>query len=273
MKKGKKKEAILHTFPGQPNDGEGPEGNLIEDEAGNLFGTTFAGGNSGKLSAGTVFKITNTGQESVLHSFTGTDGFGPVAGLVRDSAGNLYGTASSGGSAGWGTVFKISAAGDFSVLYTFQGYLTEDGGLASAGAPMVLDSAGNLYGVTTEGGNTSIDACKGFGCGVIFKLDPAGNETILHTFVNSDGSTPNGVIFDAAGNLWGTTTFGGTHDQGTVFKLDPSGNLTTLYNFTGGLKDGGLPFAGLTQDNSGSFYGTTSLGGKYDHGALFKLTP
>jgi uncharacterized repeat protein (TIGR03803 family) len=246
---------------------------LIQDAAGSLYGTTFAGGASGQLSAGTVFKITNTGKESVLHSFVGTDGFGPVAGLVQDSAGNLYGTASSGGSAGWGTVFKISAAGDFSVLYTFQGYPTEDGGLASAGAPMVLDSAGNLYGVTTEGGNAYAKGCAGFGCGVIFKLDPAGNETILHTFVSTDGASPNGVVFDAAGNLWGTTAGGGTHDQGTIFKLDPSGNLTTLYNFTGGVTDGGLPFAGLTQDNAGNFYGTTSLGGKHGAGVLFKLTP
>ncbi len=271
LKKGAKKETILHTFPSQSGDGAAPECGLIEDAAGNLFGTTFAGGASGELSAGTVFKITNSGQESVLHSFVGTDGFGPVAGLVEDSAGNLYGTASSGGSAGWGTVFKISAAGDFSVLYTFQGYLTGDGGLASAGSPMVLDSAGNLYGVTTSGGNAHI--CPGFGCGVIFKVDPAGNETILHTFVSTDGIGPTGVVFDAAGNLWGTTTFGGTHDEGTIFKLDPSGNLTTLYSFTGDPTDGGAPFAGLTQDGAGNFYGTTSQGGKHGAGVLFKLTP
>ncbi len=231
LKKGSKKETILHTFPAQANDGAAPECGLIQDEAGNLYGTTFAGGDSGSLSAGTVFKISNTGEESVLHSFIGTDGFGPVAGLVLDPAGNLYGTASSGGSTGFGTVFKINAAGDFSVLYTFQGYPTEDGGLASAGSPMVLDSAGNLYGVTTSGGDAY--ACPFFGCGVIFKLDRAGNETILHIFVSTDGASPNGVIFDAAGNLWGTTYMGGAHDQGTIFKLDPSGNLTTLYNFNG----------------------------------------
>lgn len=271
LKKGAKKETILHTFPSQSGDGAAPECGLIQDAAGNLYGTTFAGGNSGKLSAGTVFKITNTGQESVLHSFVGTDGFGPVAGLVEDSAGNLYGTASSGGSEGWGTIFKISASGVFSVLYTFQGYPTEDGGLASAGSPMVFDSAGNLYGVTTEGGNAY--ACPGFGCGVVFKLDPAGNETILHIFVSTDGASPNGVIFDAAGNLWGTTSMGGTHDLGTIFKLDPSGNLTTVYNFTGGVKDGGMPFAGLTPDHAGNFYGTTSTYGKHGDGVLFKLTP
>ncbi len=271
LKKGAKKETILHTFPSQSGDGAAPECGLIQDAAGNLYGTTFAGGASGELSAGTVFKITSTGEESVLHSFNGNDGFGPVAGLVEDSAGNLYGTASSGGSAGWGTVFKISAAGVFSVLYTFQGYLTEDGGLASAGAPMVLDSAGNLYGVTTEGGDAH--ACEAFGCGVIFKLDPAGNETILHTFVSTDGVSPNGVIFDAGGNLWGTTSGGGTHDQGTIFKLDPSGNFTTVYNFEGGVKDGGMPLAGLTQDDAGNFYGTTSNYGKHGVGVLFKLIP
>jgi uncharacterized repeat protein (TIGR03803 family) len=271
LKKGAKKETILHTFPSQSGDGAAPECGLIEDAAGNLYGTTFAGGASGQLSAGTVFKITNTGEESVLHSFDGTDGFGPVAGLVEDSAGNLYGTASSGGSAGWGTVFKISAAGVFSVLYNFQGYLTEDGGLASAGSPMVLDSAGNLYGVTTSGGDAV--ACPEFGCGVIFKLDSAGNETILHIFVSTDGFAPNGVIFDAAGNLWGTTTFGGAHNQGTIFKLDPSGNLTTVYSFSGGETDGEVPFAGLTQDSAGNFYGTTSQGGKHAAGVAFKLTP
>jgi uncharacterized repeat protein (TIGR03803 family) len=272
-KSGGLKESVLHSFPDGSGDGAGPEGSLIEDAAGNLYGTTFAGGTS-SYSAGTVFKITKTGQESVLHSFTGYDGFGPVAGLVQDAAGNMYGTASSGGSAGWGTVFEISAAGDFSVLYNFQGYTTGDGGLASSGQPMVLDSAGNLYGVTWEGGDAY--ACPGFGCGVVFKLDPAGDETILHTFVGTDGAAPNGVILDAAGNLYGTTWAGGSKGYGTIFELDSAGNFTTLYNFKGGA-DGASPFGGLTPDNAGNFYGTAYLGGGIkwgcDCGVVFKLTP
>jgi uncharacterized repeat protein (TIGR03803 family) len=264
------KEAILHSFPQQFGDAECPQGALVQNAAGDLYGTTFAGGTS-SCSAGTVFKISKAGKESVVHSFNGYDGFGPVSTLVRDAAGNFYGTTTSGGSIGYGTVFKVSKAGKFSVLYNFKG--PPDGYLPEG--PLVLDDAGNLYGMTYEGGNAN--ACPGFGCGIVFKLNKKGKETILHTFLGPDGAGPmSGVLLDAAGNLYGTTWAGGAHDSGSIFKLEKAGNLTTLYDFTGGT-DGGYPFAGLTQDKAGNFYGTASLGGitkcESGCGVVFKLTP
>jgi uncharacterized repeat protein (TIGR03803 family) len=259
------KETILHSFPQQSGDGECPQWGLIQDAAGDLYGATFAGGTS-SYSAGTVFKISKAGKESVVHSFNGSDGFGPESPLVQDATGNFYGTTSSGGSIGYGTVFKVSKTGKFSVLYNFKG--APDGYLPEG--PLVLDDDGNLYGTTFEGGNAN--ACPGFGCGIVFKLNKKGKETILHTFLGTDGTGPmSGVLLDAAGNLYGTTWVGGAHGSGTVFKLDKAGTLTTLYDFTGGT-DGGYPFAGVTQDEAGNFYGAAYLGGLGD-GVVFKLTP
>jgi len=259
------KETILHSFPQQPGDAECPQWGLIQGATGELYGTTFAGGTS-SYSAGTVFKISKAGKESVVHSFNLKDGFGPESTLVQDAAGNFYGTTNSGGSIGYGTVFKISKTDKFSVLYNFKG--APDGYLPSG--PLVLDKAGNLYGTTYSGGNAN--ACPGFGCGLVFKLNKKGKETILHTFIKTDGMFPqNGLLLDAAGNLYGTTWTGAAHENGNIFKLDKAGKFTTLYDFTGGT-DGGYPFAGLTQDKAGNFYGTASLGGG-GYGVVFKLTP
>jgi len=269
----KARESILHNFPDGSGDGAGPEAGLVQNAAGEFYGTTFAGGQyCSDSGCGTVFKMSKTGKYSVMHSFNGYDGFGPVGGLVVDGSGNVYGIASSGGL-GYGTVFKISKTGKFSVLYKFKG--APDGYLPFG--TLVLDKAGNLYGTTFEGGNAS--ACPAFGCGIVFKLDNKGKETILHTFSGADGAGPfSGLILDATGALYGTTMTA-SNAAGTIFKLDQAGNFTTLYGFTG-KTDGGTPFAGLTADQAGNLYGTTYLGGLAGGcpygggcGVVFKLTP
>jgi uncharacterized repeat protein (TIGR03803 family) len=198
---------VLYSFSGP--DGQDPTlAGVVRDLAGNLYGTTFSGGQYGN---GVVFKLTPSGTESVLHSFSGTpDGAQPWASLVRDNAGNLYGTTLGGGS-GAGTVFGISPSGAESVLHSFGG--SSDG--ADPYAPLLIDSEGNLYGTTAFGGH--------YNQGTVFKIDALGNETILYSFTGaSDGAQPwAGLIMDTAGNLYGTTVHGGSPNCncGTVFKL------------------------------------------------------
>ena len=249
--------SVLHSFNPQP-DGGHPFAGLSRDAAGNLYGTTPWGGAAG---SGTVFKADSNGNETVLYSFTGgSDGAVPFSGLVRDAAGNLYGTTLSGGASSSGTVFKVDLAGNETVLYNFAG--GSDGAAPFAG--LVLDAAGSLYGTTQSGGASS--------SGTIFKVDSAGNETVLYNFTGgSDGANPiAGLVLDAAGNLYGTTNVGGTMGSGAVFKLDSFGNDTVLYSFTGG-SDGGSPVASLVRDKAGNLYGTANLGGAAGNGTVFKL--
>ena len=237
---------VKHTFTG--GDGGLPTAVLIQDSAGNLYGTTSSGGDSG---LGVVFKLDTGNTETVLHSFTGSDGAVPHGGLVRDSAGNLYGTTSSGGASGLGTVFKIDTSGRETVLHSFTG--SPDGAQPYAG--LVMDNAGNLYGTTQNGGAS--------GFGTVFKVDNTGTESVLHSFAggSSDGADPTArVILDANGNLYGTTFMGGSSGRGTVFELDTTNTETVLYNFTGGA-DGANPFGGLTRDQNGTLYGTAEIGG------------
>jgi len=262
------RETILHRFTGGGDDGQQPVDGLILDADGDFYGTTVAGGSA---NYGTVYRMSKSGKVTVLHSFTGSDGVEPTGWLTQDAAGNFYGTAITGGSTGGGTVFKITKTGKFTLLYSFKG--APDGFLPQGA--LAVDKAGNLYGATSEGGDPVV--CPGFGCGVIFKISNKGKETVVHIFVGPDGAAPSGgVLLDAAGNLYGTTWAGGTDDSGSIFKLDKTGKLTTLYSFTGGT-DGGFPFAGLTADQSGNFYGATNLGGITDCesgcGVVFKLTP
>jgi uncharacterized repeat protein (TIGR03803 family) len=238
---------VKHTFTGA--DGGMPTAALIQDLAGNLYGTTSLGGGSG---LGVVFKLDRTNTEIVLHTFTGPDGAVPHAGVVLDGSGNLYGTTSSGGAAGLGVVFKIDTTGTESVLHSFTD--SPDGAQPYAG--LVMDHSGNLYGTTESGG--------AFGFGTVFKLDTTGTESVVHSFAGgaSDGADPTaGVILDATGNLYGTTFSGGTSGKGTVFELDTTNLETVLYNFSGGA-DGGNPFAGLRLDRDGTLYGTAENGGK-----------
>jgi uncharacterized repeat protein (TIGR03803 family) len=257
------KENVLYSF-GPGTDGEYPGSGLIRDAAGNLYGTTGYGGASGN---GTVFKISKTGKETILHSFTGKDGKYPFCTLLADSAGNIYGTTSSGGSSNVGTVFRLSKKGHVKVLHNFAD--GADGANPYAG--LIRDGKGNLYGTTYYGGA----ACKGFDCGTVFKITPKGKEAVIYAFTLTDGHYPDfgTLVLDASGNLWGTTYAGGGADLGVVFKVNSgSGKESTVYAFTGG-KDEGYPVAGLIQDSAGNFYGTTLGNPPSTYGTVFKLTP
>lgn len=265
------KETVLYRFTGiAGNDGMNPLQGLVRDSKGNLYGTTSQGGIYSydyANSYGTVFKIDLAGKETLLHSFDPfsppyDDGWYPMGGaLLRDQAGNLYGTTYLGGEPGPGTVFELDRSGGESILYNFGG--SGDGRLPYGG--LVRDAAGNLYGITMQGG-----AYQG---GTIFKLDDNNNETIVHSFGGTgDGAPPGGGLArDGAGNLYGTTTEGGSEFFGTVFKLDASGEETVLHTFLG--KQGNGPDWGVIRDSEGNLYGTTQYGGAYGGGVVFKITP
>jgi uncharacterized repeat protein (TIGR03803 family) len=256
------KYKTLYRFKGR-KDGSAPYAGLIFDKAGNLYGTTEFGGAYGK---GTVFELTPNGDgtwtESVLHSFThdGKDGYAPIAGLVLDPAGNLYGTTLGGGAYGnYGTVFQLTPAGDGSWTESVLHSFARGDGIYPI-ARLIFDRAGDLYGTT--GGDDAYER------GTVFKLTPQQDgtwtESVLHAFNGADGRYPwAGVIFDAAGSLYGTTYHGGDHDAfGTVFKLtrnkDESWTESVLHSFD--YADGSNPSAGVIFD-AGNLYGTTYNGG------------
>jgi len=209
---------FLYRFP-RNNSAQGlwPGGGLVMDSAGNLYGTTTLGGADGW---GIVFKVTQTKTETLLYSFTGgADGGQPDSGVIVDAKGNLYGTTVYGGAVGYGVVFELTASGSESILHTFEGGL--DGAYPSSG--LITDGQGNLYGTTESGGGSG---CGGTGCGTVFKVTPAGVETVLYSFAGgSDGAEPGGgLLFDNNGNLYGTTLEGGGSGCGgdgcgTVFAL------------------------------------------------------
>lgn len=319
-------ETVLHNFSGG-TDGADPEGRLVMDKSGNFYGTTTAGGVSND---GTIFKITRKGVETVLYSFTGhADGSKPVGGLAIDKAGNLYGTTTAGGSSGNGTVFELAVPSETGapwteeVLHTFGA--GSDGSVPVAG--VTRDATGNLYGTTSAGGS--------YGYGTVFELTPSTSgwtETILHHFkLGTDGGVPYaGLILGSNGSLYGATTEGGVSGQtgggtifeltntsgswtfttlyglygweisgsyrnlllvsdkiygtthcdgpdtaGTVYELTHSGsawNYTSLYNFTGGT-DGRFSISNLVADTAGNLYGVTLAGGANGSGVVFKVTP
>jgi len=298
------REIVLYNFSASGADGAHPFASLIQDNAGNLYGTTEFGGASDH---GTVFELTPSSPggpyiETVLYSFggcpttgcgPGSDGANPYAGLVSDSAGNLYGTTISGGVHGGGTVFELTpspgAAYTETLLHSFAGCPNAGCGIGADGASpysgLILDSAGNLYG-TTSGGGTSTKCASA--CGTVFELTPSSPggpyvETVLYSFTGcpntgcgpgSDGMDPRaGLILDKAGNLYGTTESGGASGGGTVFRLTPSSpgepyTETVLHSFAGCPStgcgpgsDGAGPSGDLAQDSAGDLYGTTYLGG------------
>jgi uncharacterized repeat protein (TIGR03803 family) len=203
------KESVLHSFKNIP-DGAYPCAGLILDAKGNLYGTTQLGG--APQNDGTVFKLSSSGKETVLHRFTYTKGDGayPIGGVVRDKSGNLYGTASDGGAFGIGIVFKLNSSGHQIWSYSF-GTNNGDGLYPFAG--LVRDAEGNLYGTAELGGAN--------GPGTVFKVTSSGEESTLYSFTGSDGADPlSGLVLDS-GNLYGTTPEGGAHGKGVVFKLTP----------------------------------------------------
>jgi|HubBroStandDraft_6_1064221.scaffolds.fasta_scaffold384004_1 uncharacterized repeat protein (TIGR03803 family) len=267
-------EQVLHSF-GQGNDGISPVSSLVFDAAGNLYGTTEDGGIHGN---GMVFELSprqgGGWTERVLHSFgNGTDGQTPAAGLAFDSAGNLYGTTQGGGLHAAGTVYELTPlqGGGWSekVLRSFGGGV--DG--AYPAANLLVDNAGDLYGTTSLGGTE--------GGGTVFEMLPrqggGWSEKILYNFGSgSDGAYPDaGLIVDASGNFYGTTSGGGIHFDGAVFELSPSNggwSETILHSF-GHASDGSDPEAALTFDSAGNLYGTTNRGGIHSLGTVFELTP
>jgi len=252
---------VLHSFDHAKSEGSSPVGSLVRDSAGNLYGTTSAGGDP-NCSCGTVFKLHTNGVLTVLHRFTGKpDGAYPYAGLVLDRKGNLYGTTQHGGlpckfnfGQECGVVFKVDASGKETLLHYFAGGW--DGGVPGYGA-LIMDRRGVLYGTTSLGGQLDFA-----GVGAVFELHRNGTLKVLHSFTGPDGSQPFGGVFLLGTTLYGTTSQGGTGGGGTVFDLDTlTGKETVLYNFTDHA-DGGYPQSDLVPDDTGQqFWGTTYGGG------------
>jgi uncharacterized repeat protein (TIGR03803 family) len=248
-------ESVLYTFTGA-TDGAGPYAGVIRDSAGDIYGTTAYGGTAGE---GVVFELGTTGFQTLYGFPEAAGGYGPNSGLIRDPAGNLYGTTPHGGTVGAGVVFRMNSAGQETVRYSFTG--GADGSEPNAG--VIEDSAANLYGTTFNGGTS--------GYGVVYEVDSAGSETVLYNFTGgADGSNPYaGVIRDSAGNLYGTTWYGGTEDAGVIYKVDTSGNETVLYNFTGE-PGASRSYSALFRDSTGNLYGTAYSGGAAGFGAVYE---
>lgn len=262
-------ETVLYGFQDGADGGTpSPSSDLVRDEAGNLYGTA----NEGTFGCGVIFEVDPaTGKETVLYAFTCGNG-GPIA-VIRDGGGNLYGTTAFGGSASDGTVFKLDTAGNITVLHSFSG----PDGFEPHGV-LALDATGNLYGVTIFGGNYAGSCLPFGGCGVVYKIDTTGNFSLLHVFSGPDGSTPSaGVTVDSAGNLYGTASRGGQgvdSGAGVIFKIDAAGNETILYLFAGG-PDGAYPLGTVVLDGAGNLYGTANAGGNapwpFGDGVVFML--
>jgi uncharacterized repeat protein (TIGR03803 family) len=290
-------ESVLYSFSNGTDGGE-PQAGVVMDAAGNLYGTTTAGGAVSCTSlggyCGVVYELSpnlgGTWTESVLVNFTGANGLGPQAGLIFDSAGNLYGTTTAGGANGHGTVFELSnSAGTWSqsVLHSFS---DTDGAGPALG--LAIDSAGDLYGTTYSGGDMS--ACSGYGCGTVYELAQSGGTwsfQLLHRFNDTTGATPEGVVLDSSGNLYGATANGGSGSC-SGFAANGCGLVYELTQVTGGswrekvLKS----FSGVgtsvvnpnpvVLDASGTVYGTSLFGGLKDCnddletcGTIYGLTP
>lgn len=288
-------QKVLHNF-GNGSDGQSPwGGSLLMDGSGNLYGTTRYGGTSlcdslNPVGCGTVFELVpnrdGSWTEKVIHNFyggsdeDGPNGYHPYGGLAMDAAGNLYGTTLYGGTYGGtngfgGAVFELSPSGNGNwseqVLWSFG--LEGDGNFPQC--TPVFDKAGNLYGTTESGTGNSAG-------GIVFELSPGAKgwtENIIFQFDVGDnpetGNSPQaGVVFDANGNLYGTTGYGGSHYRGDVFKLSPSeGSWTETILHTFGYGDGNFPFAGVILDGAGNVYGTTASGGKGGAGTVYELSP
>jgi uncharacterized repeat protein (TIGR03803 family) len=276
-------ERMLYAFEGDPNCAGGPLAPLVSDAQGDLYGTTYSGGADNNN--GCIFKLSPSGSgwsETVLHSFNSTDGWQPIAALVFDKSGNLYGTAYGGGAFGGGVAYELSPSsnGEWTetILHNFGGANRTDG--HGAGSNLIFDGEGNLYGTTVY----ALGQRQG---GTVYKLSPGPNgwtETILYTFPDSgsgpDGDGPaGGVVMDCEGNLYGVTQGGGANGLGAVYQLslqkDGQFKESVIHSFD--RNDGAQPLSGLTIDRNGILYGTTDVGGdlNLNHqlgvGAVFRV--
>jgi len=248
------------------NPGTIPRAELVQAGDGNFYGTTSQGGAKGN---GTTFKITPGGLLTPLVDFIGITS--QVSALVQSSNGNFYGTTSQGGAGNYGTVFKMTSTGELTTLVEFTGIAGTNLGSNPVSATLVQSSDGNLYGTTGYGGTSNY--------GTVFKMTPDGVLTTLVEFTGTAsniGSEPAAPLIQCGdGNFYGTTYQGGSNNYGTVFKITPAGTLTTLVEFTGnsGNYRGAEPFAGMVQDSAGNLYGTTTFGGVYNFGTVFRITP
>jgi uncharacterized repeat protein (TIGR03803 family) len=272
-----RKFKVLHTFHGK--DGAFPTGQLTRDAEGNFYSTTEEGGTGTciNVGCGTVFKLAKTGKLIWSYSFHGKDGFVPVAGVLRDAKGNLYGTTEYGGTDptynnfGNGVVFKLDTARKETVLYRFKNCIVNgphDGQLPTS--LLVMDASGMLYGTTLFGGDPL--QCQG----TAFALGSTGKETVLHKFSGgADGGNPSGgLILHGTHSLYGTAASGGG-GAGLAFQVGTRGKETVLYNFTGG-SGGSNPGSVLVADSAGNLYGTTTNGGSNcggQCGSVFELSP
>ena len=262
-------ETVLHSFTGGNSDGSNPMGSLIQASDGNLYGMTPKGGAPGY---GTIFTCSTTGSERVLYAFAGgaSDGQSPYGSLIQGSDGNLYGM-TTGEINGWtsntlcyGTIFKCTTSGIESTIYAFG---TNSGDGDKPYGSLIQGSDGNLYGMTSMGGN--------LGYGNIFECSTSGAEKILHFFTGSasDGQFPDGGLIQGSdGNLYGMTSQGGAMGYGTIIKCTTLGTESLLYSFTGDVY-GGNPIGNLIQGSDSNFYGMTPSGGLFKQGTIFKCTP
>jgi uncharacterized repeat protein (TIGR03803 family) len=246
-------------------NGRTPFGGVLLDSGGNLYGTTASGGSPSF--DGNVFRLTKSGSSyslSTLATFTGTNGSSPASGLIADSAGNLFGTASTGAASGYGSAFElVKNASSVTTLVTFNGTI---GGDSAAG--LIADSHGNLFGTTSAGGSG--------GNGTVFELVKGASSYTLSTLVSFNGATGNtyaGLIADSSGDLFGTTYSGGSNGVGTVFELVKGASgytLSTLASFN--TTNGANPDGALIEDSNGDLFGTTLNGGSAGDGTVFELT-
>jgi uncharacterized repeat protein (TIGR03803 family) len=257
---------VLASFAAGTDASE-PQAALVQGVDGNLY--TYAGGAN---NAGTVFRVTPDGVATIVWSFgAGTDGQGPVAALIQGTDGNFYGTTASGGANNFGTAFRVTPSGMETVLWNFGA--GTDG--QSPMAALVQANDGNLYGTTALGG--------AHGAGTAFRLDLAGNETVLWNFDQTTGVEPQSPLIQATdGNLYGTAAGGGANNAGTIFRITLLGATSVFYSFSGGT-DAGFPQSGIIQARDGNFYGTSSVGGTAPGcgsggavgacGTIFEVTP
>ncbi|MFZ1073830.1 MAG: choice-of-anchor tandem repeat GloVer-containing protein [Verrucomicrobiia bacterium] len=249
-------------------DGALPSAGLVQGPDGAFYGTTEIGGSGNN---GTVFKIDSGGTFTNLLLFSGTSGSypgaNPAANLVWGTNGNLYGTTSAGGTSNFGTIFQMTTNGGFTSLVSFTG--TNGADLGNYPNGLVLGTDGNFYGTTQMGGTN--DVLSG-GDGTIFQVTPAGALTTLFCFNSNNGANPYGCLVQGTnGNLYGTTSAGGSNGVGAIFEVTTSGVLTSLFSFN--TTNGANPQAGLVQGTDGNFYGTAYFGGDADAGTVFKISP